>query len=135
MDAELERLKETTADVLKDNNMNVLPPLVAEACVKAEAFVKMAKAQKGSEDVVELVAEGQKATLKRSLELGINHFETARVYGCSELMLGIALRKLFDAADEDHLSVEMKQTLSVEGGEVLRGAKLGHRGSPRAVDR
>jgi predicted aldo/keto reductase-like oxidoreductase len=33
--------------------------------------------------------------LERALELGINHFETARGYGCSELQYGDALRLLF----------------------------------------
>ena len=34
------------------------------------------------------------AIIKRSMELGINHFETARGYGCSELQYGAALREL-----------------------------------------
>lgn len=34
------------------------------------------------------------AILERALELGINHFETARAYGCSELQYGAALREL-----------------------------------------
>ena len=33
--------------------------------------------------------------LKRALELGVNHFETARGYGCSELQYGHALKLLF----------------------------------------
>jgi predicted aldo/keto reductase-like oxidoreductase len=41
-----------------------------------------AECQKNLDDIV-----------KRSLELGINHFETARVYGCSELMYGVTLKK------------------------------------------
>ena len=36
------------------------------------------------------------AIIKRSMELGINHFETARGYGCSELQYGIALKKCMD---------------------------------------
>ena len=34
--------------------------------------------------------------VKRALELGINHFETARVYGCSELIYGVTLKKAVD---------------------------------------
>jgi diketogulonate reductase-like aldo/keto reductase len=34
------------------------------------------------------------AVVKRALDFGINHFETARVYGCSELMYGTTLRKV-----------------------------------------
>lgn len=33
--------------------------------------------------------------LERALELGVNHFETARGYGCSELQYGDALKQLF----------------------------------------
>lgn len=33
-------------------------------------------------------------TVKKALELGINHFETARGYGDSEIFLGLALNKL-----------------------------------------
>ena len=47
----------------------------------AEHFVP-AEAQANLEEIV-----------KASMAKGINHFETAK-YGCSELMLGIALRKL-----------------------------------------
>ena len=34
------------------------------------------------------------ATIRRSLELGINHIETARFYGSSEVQLGQVLPKL-----------------------------------------
>ena len=36
------------------------------------------------------------AIVKRALEFGINHFETARVYGCSELMYGTTLKKVVE---------------------------------------
>jgi predicted aldo/keto reductase-like oxidoreductase len=36
------------------------------------------------------------ASIRASLACGINHFETARGYGCSELQYGIALKKLMD---------------------------------------
>lgn len=48
-------------------------------------------------DAVE--AENQRnleATLRRALELGINHIETARGYGTSERQIGVALPKLID---------------------------------------
>lgn len=34
------------------------------------------------------------ATIRRSLEVGINHIETARMYGTSEMQLGAILPKL-----------------------------------------
>ena len=37
------------------------------------------------------------AILRRALSHGINHFETARGYGCSELQYGDALRQLFES--------------------------------------
>ena len=45
----------------------------------------------------EIPAEGQanlEATIHRALELGINHIETARGYGSSEMQLGRVLPKL-----------------------------------------
>ncbi|HTI69736.1 MAG TPA: aldo/keto reductase, partial [Candidatus Limnocylindria bacterium] len=45
----------------------------------------------------EVPAEGQanlEATIHRSIELGINHIETARHYGSSEMQLGPVLKKL-----------------------------------------
>jgi predicted aldo/keto reductase-like oxidoreductase len=49
------------------------------------------------EDAGGITAEGQanlEATIHRSLELGINHIETARGYGTSEVQLGKVLPKL-----------------------------------------
>jgi len=48
-------------------------------------------------DPSEVPDEGQanlEATIHRSLELGINHIETARGYGSSEMQLGYVLPKL-----------------------------------------
>src|SRR5690242_3622778 len=48
-------------------------------------------------DPSEIPADGQEnleATIHRALELGINHVETARGYGSSEMQLGWALPKL-----------------------------------------
>ncbi|HEX8371135.1 MAG TPA: aldo/keto reductase, partial [Chthoniobacterales bacterium] len=44
------------------------------------------------------------ATIRRSLELGINHIETARGYGSSEMQLGFLLPKL----DRDKLLIQTK---------------------------
>src|SRR6267142_5497093 len=49
------------------------------------------------EDAGGITAEGQanlEATIHRALELGINHIETARGYGTSELQLGRILPRL-----------------------------------------
>ena len=48
-------------------------------------------------DPSEVPADGQanlEATIHRALELGINHIETARGYGSSEMQLGLVLPKL-----------------------------------------
>ena len=45
----------------------------------------------------EVPSEGQanvEATIQRALELGINHIETARLYGSSEMQLGWLLPQL-----------------------------------------
>jgi predicted aldo/keto reductase-like oxidoreductase len=55
----------------------------------------------------EVPADGQanlEATIHRALELGINHIETARGYGSSEMQLGWVLPKL----DRDRLIVQTK---------------------------
>jgi len=58
-------------------------------------------------DPSEVPAEGQaniEAIIHRALELGINHIETARGYGSSELQLGLVLPKL----PRDELIVQTK---------------------------
>jgi len=40
-----------------------------------------------------------KEIIRWALALGINHFETARGYGCSELQYGEALRELFESGE------------------------------------
>ena len=55
----------------------------------------------------EIAAEGQKnleATIHRALEVGINHIETARGYGSSEMQLGWVLPKI----PRDKLIVQTK---------------------------
>ena len=55
----------------------------------------------------EVDADGQRnleATIARSIELGINHIETARGYGVSERQLGVVLPQY----DRDNLIVQTK---------------------------
>jgi hypothetical protein len=47
--------------------------------------------------VKEECQENLVATMKRAILLGVNHFETARGYGCSELQMGVAFKQLFDS--------------------------------------
>lgn len=51
----------------------------------------------GDVPLSEIPADGQanlEATIRRSIDLGINHIETARGYGSSEMQLGLVLPKL-----------------------------------------
>jgi predicted aldo/keto reductase-like oxidoreductase len=67
----------------------------------------------------EIPAEGQanlEATIHRSLELGINHIETARGYGTSEMQLGRVLPKL----PRDKILVQTKVCPQAEAGEFLK---------------
>jgi hypothetical protein len=56
------------------------------------------------------------ATIHRALELGINHFETARGYGTSEMQLGRVLPKL----PRDKILVQTKIAPQENAGEFLR---------------
>ena len=56
------------------------------------------------------------ATIKRALEVGINHIETARGYGTSELQLGKVLSKL----ERDRLIVQTKVSPKADSQEFLR---------------
>ena len=62
------------------------------------------------------------AIVKRSLELGINHFETARVYGCSELMFGVTLKKATEewGFKREDMIVQTKLTFRSPDPEVFR---------------
>lgn len=44
------------------------------------------------DDVSEQCQENLREVMKRSLKLGIDHIETAKMYGCSELQLGQVLK-------------------------------------------
>lgn len=50
------------------------------------------------------------AILKQAFDFGINHIETARGYGCSELQLGAALKQLFltDQVKREDLIIQTK---------------------------
>jgi len=56
------------------------------------------------------------ATIKRALEVGINHIETARGYGTSELQLG----KILATLERDRLIVQTKVSPKADSKEFLR---------------
>ena len=67
----------------------------------------------------EVPAVGQaklEATVRRAVELGINHIETARGYGSSERQLGLVLPTF----PRDELIVQTKLTPKAEPGEFIR---------------
>ena len=70
-------------------------------------------------DPSEIPAEGQanvEAIIHRSLELGINHIETARGYGTSEMQLGHILPKL----RRDALIVQTKVSPTADPNEFRK---------------
>ena len=72
-------------------------------------------------DVVE--AENQRnleATIRRAVELGINHIETARDYGTSERQLGLVLPQL--PRDEIIVQTKVAPTASRRDGEPSSSA-------------
>src|SRR6202008_2088901 len=60
--------------------------------------------------------ENLEATIHRALELGINHIETARGYGSSEMQLGALLPKL----PRDKMIVQTKVAPQATGKEFLK---------------
>ncbi len=66
-------------------------------------------------DIPQKNQENLEATIHRALELGINHFETARGYGTSEIQLGKVLPKL----DRDRFIVQTKVTPRQDGSNFL----------------
>jgi hypothetical protein len=82
-----------------------------------------------AEKVEESVQRNLEATVLRSLELGINHIETARGYGTSEMQLGWILPKL----PRDKMIVQTKVEPMADPGEFRRtfeksmgNLRLGH---------
>ncbi len=70
-------------------------------------------------DPSEVPAENQtnlEATIHRALDLGINHIETARGYGSSEMQLGFVLPSL----PREKLIVQTKVAPTADAGEFLR---------------
>src|ERR1700689_4210924 len=70
------------------------------------------------EDVGGITIDGQanlEATIHRSLELGINHIETARGYGTSEVQLGKVLPKL----PREKMIIQTKVTPGADANEFL----------------
>src|SRR5437870_6021993 len=67
----------------------------------------------------EIPADGQQnleATIHRALELGINHIETARGYGTSEMQLG----KILPTLPRDKIIVQTKVAPKATAKEFLR---------------
>ena len=75
--------------------------------------------------LAEIPQEGEKgqlnleATVRRSLELGINHIETARGYGSSERQLGVILPTL----PREKLIVQTKVALSKDPAEFSKNVE------------
>src|SRR2546426_2168507 len=67
----------------------------------------------------DIPAENQdnlEATIRRAVELGINHFETARGYGSSEMQLG----RILSALPRDRIIVQTKVSPKPTADEFLR---------------
>lgn len=60
--------------------------------------------------------ENLEATIKKALDLGINHFETARGYGTSEVQLG----QILPGLDRDSILVQTKATPTPKADQFLR---------------
>ncbi len=68
------------------------------------------------EEVTDAVQRNLEATISRALELGINHIETARGYGSSEMQLGWLLPKL----PREKLIVQTKVAPAADSAEFLK---------------
>ena len=71
------------------------------------------------DDAKDITAEGQanlEATIRRSVELGINHIETARGYGTSELQLG----KVLPTFPRDQIIVQTKVHPSADAADFRK---------------
>jgi len=60
------------------------------------------------EDVEKECQKNFEAIICRAMELGINHFETARGYGCSEIQYGEAFRKLLKKWSRSDIIIQTK---------------------------
>ena len=68
------------------------------------------------EEIDSSVQENLEATISRALDYGINHIETARGYGTSEMQLGWVLKKF----DRDKLIIQTKIHPFKNDGKDLR---------------
>src|ERR1017187_10900855 len=67
-------------------------------------------------DIPRANQENMEACIRRALELGINHIETARGYGTSEMQLGALLPKL----PRDKMMVQTKVNPHASAAEFLK---------------
>ena len=67
---------------------------------------------KGSDEVTEESQQNLEACIRKALELGITHIETARGYGTSEMQLGRILPKL--PRDQIRVQTKVKPIPEVE---------------------
>ena len=68
--------------------------VVTVGCMRWQQTWKQLSDMSGVKDECQ---ENLVSTMKRAILLGVNHFETARGYGCSELQMGVAFKELFDS--------------------------------------
>ena len=68
------------------------------------------------EKIPEANQRNLEATIRRSLEVGINHIETARGYGTSEMQLG----RILPTIPRDQLIVQTKVAPAGDGTEFLQ---------------
>ena len=68
------------------------------------------------QDIPRANQENLEACIHRALELGINHIETARAYGTSEMQLGALLPRL----PRDRMIVQTKVTPRATAEEFLK---------------
>ncbi|MGB3786794.1 MAG: aldo/keto reductase [Phormidesmis sp.] len=72
------------------------------------------------EDIPRKNQENLEATIRRSIELGINHIETARGYGTSEIQLG----KILPTFDRNRLIIQSKVSPKANSYEFLQTVEL-----------
>jgi len=70
----------------------------------------------GFDEITDESQQNVEATVRKALDCGINHIETARGYGCSERQLGRILPKL----PRDEIIVQTKVGLKQTGDELLQ---------------
>ena len=73
-------------------------PIVSLGCMRFQQSWNRGghKPIKSSDQIDKECQDNLVNIIKYALHCGVNHIETAQGYGCSELQIGMALRKLFD---------------------------------------